>query len=60
MQRFQPQQSFTIKGTAEMLACSVPTIYRLIRDKKLKTFRVGADQRISATEIIKIQTGVAA
>ena len=55
-----PQQSFTIKGTAEILACSVPTIYRLIRDKKLKTFRVGADQRVLAGEISRIQSGEAA
>ena len=60
MTDYKPQQSYTIGGTAEILACSVPTVYRLIRNKKLKTFRVGADQRVSATEIIKIQTGEAA
>ena len=60
MQYIEPQKSFTLKGTAELVACSVTTIYRLIRDKKLKTFRVGADQRVSAAEIIKIQTGEAA
>ncbi len=56
----KPQQAFTITGTAELLACSVPTIYRLIRDKKLKTFRVGADQRVLAGEISRIQSGEAA
>ncbi|MCU7833693.1 MAG: helix-turn-helix domain-containing protein [gamma proteobacterium symbiont of Taylorina sp.] len=56
-QYVKPQQSFTIQNTAKILACSVPTIYRLIRDKKLKTFRVGADQRVLAGEISRIQLG---
>jgi len=57
MQDTQPQQSYKIRGAAELLECSVPTIYRLIRDKKLKTFRVGADQRVLASEIVRIQSG---
>ena len=52
-----PQQSYTIKSTAELLACLIATIYRMINKGSLKTFYVGADQRITADEINKVQSG---
>ena len=51
----QPQQSYKIKSTAELLDCSIPTVYRMIRTGKLKTHKLGADQRVPASEIIRIQ-----
>jgi len=52
-----PQKSYKIKEVSNILGCSVPTIYRLINNKKLKTFLVGADKRITAGEICRLQEG---
>lgn len=60
MQNNHPQQSYTIKATADLLACSVATVYRLIRKGNLHTFHVGADQRVPASEIVRMQKGEAA
>ena len=47
--------AFTIDGLAAYWNCSKDIIYDLLREKKLKGFRVGKAWRISAKEVERFE-----
>jgi excisionase family DNA binding protein len=40
-------KAYTLKGVAERLGVALPTVYKLIREKKLVTFHIGTAHRVS-------------
>ena len=49
--------AYTVASLAEHWACSRDVIYKLIRDKQIKAFRIGTDLRISAEEVARYENG---
>ena len=46
---------YTIPQVAELLQVHKNTIYHLVRDKKIEHYKVGAQIRISASELEKLK-----
>lgn len=42
---------YTLQEVAEILKCSYSTIYKLVKEEKIKSFRVGADYRVSKEDL---------
>lgn len=47
--------ALTVTDVAERWNCSKNTVYRLIRENKLKTFRLGIDIRITEREVERFE-----
>lgn len=47
--------AYTVDTLAQRWACSRDMIYKLIREKKLKVFRIGTALRISAEEVARYE-----
>ena len=43
--------AYTVESLAERWNCSRGMIYKMIRDKKIRVFRIGTSIRISAEEV---------
>ncbi len=46
-----PDQVLTVEEVAEELRVSTQTVHKLIREKKLKAFRVGVQVRVKRSEL---------
>lgn len=46
-QKIEPAKPGTLKRAAERIGVSLPTIYKLIHDGKLKTYKVGRARRVT-------------
>lgn len=46
---------YTVKQLAERWQCSMNQIYMMIRQRKLKVFKLGRDIRISAEEVARYE-----
>jgi len=53
----KPQRSFKLTTVAQLLDCSLPTVYRMIASEKMKAFQLGSDKRVTESEILRIQSG---
>jgi excisionase family DNA binding protein len=42
---------YTLKEVAEILKCSYSTVYALVRDGSIKSFKVGADYRVRQEDL---------
>jgi excisionase family DNA binding protein len=42
---------------ARMLDCSLTTVYQMVRDGKLRTFKVGDDDRVLVSSIKELAAG---
>ncbi len=47
---------YTVKETAEALKCGIGTIYKLVKDKKLKALKIGFI-KITGQSIIELKNG---
>lgn len=42
---------YTLQEVATILKCSYSTVYKLVKEEKLKSFRVGADYRVKQEDL---------
>jgi excisionase family DNA binding protein len=48
---------YTLQEVADILKCSYSTAYKLVRDKTIKSFRVGADFRVRKQDLDAFMAG---
>ena len=48
--------AYTVDTLAERWACSRDVVYDMIRNRKIKAFKVGRVLRISAEEVLRYET----
>lgn len=51
----EKRNAFTVETLAERWACSRDMIYKLIREGRLKVFRLGSSVRIPYAEVERIE-----
>jgi excisionase family DNA binding protein len=53
------QEVYTVDELAQRWKCSRDALYDMLRQKKLRAFKVGGHYRISAAEVIRHEAGEA-